>query len=47
MKVVVLSGTGWVGHNTVKQLTGRGHEVIVTSRGVNKSFPRDDRAFGL
>ena len=44
MKVVVLSGTGWVGHNTVKQFTGRGHEVIVTSRGVNKSFPRDDRA---
>ena len=38
MKILVISGTGWLGHSVVKKLLKHGHDVIVIARGQSKKF---------
>ena len=42
MKALIISGTGWIGHQVVRMLTEAGYEVGVTSRGVARQFPLPD-----
>ena len=42
MKALIISGTGWIGHQVVRMLTEAGHEVAVTSRGGSRQFPLPD-----
>ena len=39
MRVLIISGTGWIGHQVVRLLKEAGHEVAVTSRGTPRKFP--------
>lgn len=39
MKALIISGTGWIGHQVVRMLTEAGYEVAVTSRGTDPQFP--------
>ena len=39
MRVLIVSGTGWIGHQVVRMLTEAGYDVAVTSRGGARSFP--------
>ena len=39
MKALIISGTGWIGHQVVRMLTEAGYEVAVTSRGTAAQFP--------
>ena len=41
MKVLVLGGTGWVGHNIVKSFHEAGHDVAICSRGRKSVFNND------
>ncbi len=38
MDVIVLGGTGWVGHNIVREFHAAGHEVTVCSRGKKTNY---------
>jgi uncharacterized protein YbjT (DUF2867 family) len=39
MRVAITGGTGFVGRNLAKALVGRGHEVILIARGVDRRDP--------
>ena len=41
--VLVISGTGWVGHQVVRVLSAAGHDVAVTSRGGARRYPLSDQ----
>lgn len=41
MKVLVLGGSGWLGHHIAKQFHAAGAEVTVASRGVKSAFLED------
>lgn len=41
MRVIVMGGTGWVGHNIVRQFHAAGHEVTIFSRGRKTSYEAD------
>ena len=38
MKVLVIGGTGWVGHHVARKVAERGHAVTVLSRGTKNRF---------
>ena len=38
-RVLILSGTGWAGHQVARMLAESKHDVIVTSRGMCKRYP--------
>jgi nucleoside-diphosphate-sugar epimerase len=38
MKVIVLGGTGWVGHNIVREFVTEGHDVAICSRGRKTTY---------
>jgi len=41
MKILVLGGTGWVGHQVVRQYHAAGHDVTIGSRGQKSTFCSD------
>lgn len=49
MKVAITGGTGFVGRHLARELVSQGHEVVLTSRGVNTSSSAllDDPAITL
>ena len=44
VKVLVIGGTGWVGHHIARKVGERGHEVTILSRGTNGRFPAPGNA---
>ena len=41
MKTLVLGGTGWVGHNIVKEFVRAGHDVTICSRGTKDTYQEE------
>lgn len=41
MKIIVLGGTGWVGHHIVEVLHAAGHEVTICSRGKKATYANE------
>ncbi|MCQ2380250.1 MAG: NAD-dependent epimerase/dehydratase family protein, partial [Victivallaceae bacterium] len=41
MKVLVLGGTGWLGHHVVRKFVAAGHEVLAGCRGGKKTYLAD------
>ncbi|HXX44904.1 MAG TPA: NAD(P)H-binding protein [Candidatus Acidoferrales bacterium] len=44
MRVAITGGTGFVGRHLAKELTARGHEVVLIARGIDR---RDPSAFAI
>ena len=38
MRVIVLGGTGWVGHHITRSFESAGHEVVICSRGEKRTY---------